>query len=106
MPLRASAGERWKRVDVAFYRDEDLPPVSLYKLGDAYFVVDGNHRVSVARYHGLRDVEAYVTELRPISTPPCRALCQHAQASPSLVSTPPDGGSQPSASRLVSSPQA
>src|SRR5215212_3344789 len=64
MPLRASAGERWKRVDLAFHRNVDLPPVSLYKLGDAYFVQDGNHRVSVARYHGLRTVEADVTEFR------------------------------------------
>ena len=65
MPLRAAAGERWKRVDLAFYRDRVLPPVSLYKLGDAYFVEDGNHRISVARYHGVPDVEADVTELWP-----------------------------------------
>jgi len=65
MPLRAAAGERWKRVDLAFHRDKVLPPVSLYKLGDAYFVEDGNHRVSVARYHGLSAVEADVTEFRP-----------------------------------------
>ena len=61
-PLRASAGERWKRVDLAFHRGVDLPPVSLYKLGDTYFVEDGNHRVSVARYHGVRALEADVTE--------------------------------------------
>ena len=65
MPLRAAAGERWKRMDLAFYRDQALPPVSLYKLGDDYFVEDGNHRISVARYHGLPDVEAEVTELWP-----------------------------------------
>jgi hypothetical protein len=65
MPLRAAAGERWKRVDLAFYRDQALPPVSLYKLGDDYFVEDGNHRISVARYHGVPDVEADVTELWP-----------------------------------------
>ena len=65
MPLRAAAGERWKRVDLAFYRDRALPPVSLYKVGDEYFVEDGNHRISVARYHGLPDVEADVTELWP-----------------------------------------
>jgi hypothetical protein len=62
MPLRTAARERWKRVDLAFYRDKVLPPVSLYKLGDAYFVLDGNHRVSVARYHGVSAVEADVTE--------------------------------------------
>jgi hypothetical protein len=65
MPLRASAGERWKRVDLAFYRDKVLPPVRLYKLGEAYFVEDGNHRISVARYHGVPAVEAEVTEFRP-----------------------------------------
>jgi len=64
-PLRASTGERWKRVDVAFYRGVDLPPVSLYKLDGAYFVLDGNHRVSVARFHGLRTMEAEVTEFLP-----------------------------------------
>jgi hypothetical protein len=65
LPLRASTGERWRRVDVAFYRGVDLPPVSLYKLDGAYFVLDGNHRVSVARFHGLRTVEAEVTEFLP-----------------------------------------
>ena len=65
MPLRAAAGERWKRVDLAFYQDKVLPPVSLYKLGDAYFVLDGNHRVSVARYHGVPALEADVTEFWP-----------------------------------------
>ena len=65
MPRRAAAGERWKRVDLAFYRDQVLPPVRLYKLGDTYFVEDGNHRISVARYHGVPDVEADVTELWP-----------------------------------------
>ncbi len=65
MPLRASAAKKWKRVDLAFHRGVDLPPVSLYKLNDAHFVLDGNHRVSVARYHGLPAVEAEVTEFRP-----------------------------------------
>ena len=74
MPLRAAAGERWKRVDLAFYRDQVLPPVSLYKLGDAYFVEDGNHRISVARYHGVPDVEADVTELWPARVDSARAL--------------------------------
>jgi hypothetical protein len=65
LPLRASTGVRWKRVDMAFHRGKDLPPVTLYKLGGVYFVLDGNHRVSVARFHGLRTVEAEVTEFLP-----------------------------------------
>ena len=66
LPARASVAERWKRIDRAFHRGEDLPPVELYKMGDAYyFVMDGHHRVSVARYHGVPTLEAEVTEFRP-----------------------------------------
>lgn len=64
MPTKASAF-KWKRVDRAFHRGVDLSPVSLYKLGDSYFVHDGNHRVSVARYHGVEWIDAEVTEFRP-----------------------------------------
>src|SRR5215212_4453698 len=53
LPTRASVGHKWKRIDRAFQRGEDLPPVELYEIGDAYFVVDGHHRVSVARYHDV-----------------------------------------------------
>jgi hypothetical protein len=62
MPARASVKERWKRVDRAFHRGEDLPPVSLYELDGFYFVEDGHHRVSVARYQGVEWIDAYVTE--------------------------------------------
>ena len=64
MPTRASAG-RWKRVDLAFRTGRDLPPVVLYKLGDEYFVHDGNHRVSVARFEGVEMIDAEVTEFFP-----------------------------------------
>lgn len=63
-PTRAS-GERWKRVDLAFRRGEALPPVSLYKIGADYFVHDGNHRVSVARFLGAEMIDAEVTEFFP-----------------------------------------
>jgi hypothetical protein len=65
LPARASVGQRWKRIDRAFQRGEDMPPVELYEIGDAYFVVDGHHRVSVARYHDVPTVEAAVAEFRP-----------------------------------------
>jgi hypothetical protein len=52
LPLKASMSDRWSRIDRAYHRGDELPLVSLYKIGDAYFVRDGNHRVSVARYHG------------------------------------------------------
>ena len=65
LPARASVGERWKRIDRAFHRGQDLPPVELYKIRDDYFVLDGFHRVSVISYHGVRTVEAKITEFRP-----------------------------------------
>jgi hypothetical protein len=62
MPTKASSKERWKRIDRAFHRGEELPPVSLYKVGSFYFVLDGHHRVSVASYHRVEWIDAYVTE--------------------------------------------
>jgi hypothetical protein len=60
LPARTSMAERWKRIDRAFQRGEDLPPVELYKIRDSYFVMDGHHRVSVARFHDVPTVEATV----------------------------------------------
>lgn len=62
MPVKASLAERWKRVDRAFHRGLELPAVRLYKVGEVYYVEDGNHRVSVARYQGVETIEADVTE--------------------------------------------
>jgi hypothetical protein len=76
LPAKASVGERWKRIDRAFHRGEELPPVMLYKVGEAYFVEDGNHRVSVARYQGVEWIEAEVVELRsPIPAALRNAVC-------------------------------
>ena len=71
LPSKGGNSERWKKIDALMHRAEELPPVSLYKIGDAYFVNDGNHRVSVARQQGIETVEAEVTELRsriPVKT--------------------------------------
>lgn len=63
LPLCSCSKDRWKRVDEAFHDGKPLPPVELYKLGERYFVYDGNHRVSVARYHGVVAVDALVRRL-------------------------------------------
>ncbi len=65
LPTRASVAARWKRIDRAFHGTEELPPVSLYKIEERYFVLDGHHRVSVARYHDVATIDAEVVELRP-----------------------------------------
>jgi hypothetical protein len=65
LPTKSSVGQRWKRIDRAFHRAQDLPPVELYKLEGAYFVVDGHRRISVAHYHNVPTVEAAVVEFHP-----------------------------------------
>lgn len=64
LPSKGGNSERWKKIDEMMRRATELPPVSLYKIGDAYFVQDGNHRVSVARQQGVDIIDAEVTELR------------------------------------------
>jgi hypothetical protein len=64
LPSKGDLGTRWKRIDQMMQRAEELPPISLYKIGDAYFVRDGNHRVSVAHQLGVEMIDAEVIELR------------------------------------------
>ena len=63
LPRAGINAERWARIDAAMHSMEGFPPIELYKVGEVYFVRDGNHRVSVARANGLTHIEAYVTEI-------------------------------------------
>jgi hypothetical protein len=62
LPTQGVTANRWRSIARAHYDDISLPPVKLYKIGDAYFVLDGNHRVSVARERGVEFVDAEVIE--------------------------------------------
>ena len=64
LPAQTHTADRWKAINSFYYRDEALPPVKLYQVGDVYFVLDGNHRVSVAREHGVEYIDAEVIEVR------------------------------------------
>jgi len=55
---------RWTRVQMAMNDMAGVPPIEVYQIGDAYFVLDGNHRVSVARQMGATHIQAYVTEIK------------------------------------------
>ena len=63
-PTSPRLRSRWERIAAAQRRGESLPPISLYKVGDLYFVRDGHHRVSVAKSLGRQDIDAYVTEIQ------------------------------------------
>ncbi len=63
-PKKSINKERWKAVDAMTMSMTGLPPIEVYKVGDVYFVVDGNHRVSVARANDMETIQAYVTEYK------------------------------------------
>jgi nucleotide-binding universal stress UspA family protein len=65
LPRRADDQERWTGVRAAFLEEgAGLPPIDVYKVGEAYFVIDGNHRVSIARQEKFKTIEAHVIEVR------------------------------------------
>jgi len=71
LPRSEALRERWEGVRQAAEGDRGFPPVELYKVGEAYFVVDGHHRVSVERSLGAPAIEARVQEfLTPLALDP------------------------------------
>ncbi|MEA2180662.1 MAG: hypothetical protein QOG77_3959 [Solirubrobacteraceae bacterium] len=62
-PTTQRVRPRWERIALAKRRGEALPPIEVYRLGDAHFVRDGHHRVSVARAHGQAVIDAHVVEV-------------------------------------------
>ena len=63
LPLTDSDAQRWIRLKVA-QEEEGLPPIEVYKISNVYFVLDGNHRVSIAREMGMETIEANVQSFR------------------------------------------
>jgi hypothetical protein len=71
-PRGRHVSERMRRVSQAF-PDGAFPAIVVHKLGEAYFVIDGHHRVAVARRKGVDYIDAEVTELRSDWTLPADA---------------------------------
>ncbi len=63
LPRQTHTRSRWESIDRAHFKQIILPPIEVYKIGDAFFIKDGNHRVSVAREKGQAFIDAYVTEI-------------------------------------------
>lgn len=62
-PANRTSKFRWISVATAWLKDIPLPPIELIKVGDNYFVEDGNHRISVARALGVDYLEANIIEI-------------------------------------------
>ena len=71
LPRRTGDRERWTGVKTAMEESGGLPPIDVYKVGETYFVIDGNHRVSIARQEGSTTIEARVIEVHtPVKLTP------------------------------------
>ncbi len=71
LPRKSVDEDRWRRVNALARGAYGLPPIEAYKIGDVYFVIDGNHRVSVARQLKAKTIEGYVREIpTPVSIDP------------------------------------
>lgn len=64
LPKQRSDESRWAKVKSLITDMSGLPPIDVYQIGDAYFVLDGNHRVSVACKAGAETIAARVTEVQ------------------------------------------
>ncbi len=75
-PTQTETCTRWYSVAKARVRGIALPAVSLIVIGDAYYVRDGHHRISVARAFGDKVIEAMVIEfeLAPAAAYPVPAV--------------------------------
>ena len=66
MPRRPEDQDRWARVKAAM--DDPvgmgLDPIEVYQVGEVYFVLDGNHRVSIARQEGYEFIQAHIIEVK------------------------------------------
>jgi hypothetical protein len=65
--FRPSSGRvesRWRGIAAARRRGVAMPPIDVFRLGDLHFVVDGHHRVSVARALADTTIDARVKEVQ------------------------------------------
>jgi hypothetical protein len=59
-PIARAARARWERVWLAEDRGAVLPPISVVAVDEGYAVLDGHHRVSVARSRGAVAIDATI----------------------------------------------
>jgi hypothetical protein len=64
LPVNRRLRDRWTRIYLAMVEGDELPPIDVYKVDDYYYVIDGHHRVSVARSLGRDTINARVVEIK------------------------------------------
>ena len=64
LPATGRLRDRWTRVNTAMVEGGELPPIDVYRVGDGYYVIDGHHRVSVARSLGHDMINARIIDVQ------------------------------------------
>lgn len=64
LPVNRRLRQRWTGIYQAMVEGGELPPIDVYKVDGSYYVIDGHHRVSVARNLGRQTIKARVVEIR------------------------------------------
>jgi hypothetical protein len=63
LPKTSRTRDRWKHLERTF-PSGDFPPIVVYQVDESYFVVDGHHRVAIAKAMGLATIDAEITRLK------------------------------------------
>lgn len=64
LPVNRRLRDRWTRIYRAMVEGDELPPIDVYRVDDKYYVIDGHHRVSVARSLGRPEINARVIDIK------------------------------------------
>ena len=62
-PTSRRVRRRWQGIAEKMRRGDSMPPIEVYRVAGMHFVIDGHHRVSVARQLGRDKIDAMVTEI-------------------------------------------
>ncbi|MGI8708010.1 MAG: hypothetical protein ACR2LG_07415 [Actinomycetota bacterium] len=63
LPARPEVRDRWVRLEKAF-PEGGFPPIVAYEFNGSYYVVDGHHRVALAKQKKIDFIDAEITQLR------------------------------------------
>jgi hypothetical protein len=74
-PASERVAPRWRSIARAHHDGRPLPPIDVIESADGYYVLDGRHRVSVARALGHSEIEAWA---RPSGTAFRKSVCPRA----------------------------
>jgi hypothetical protein len=75
-PMNEESRERWVNMAIVYLSRLPLPPIQLIQVGDAYFVRDGHHRISVSRAFGQVAMDAEVITWKAQPPFPWQTACQ------------------------------